>query len=467
MHKKRKALLEKRKALLDKIDAILTAAEGSAEKKLTAEQTEQRKQHRAEIVTIDADVAELDIQIEERNKQTELEQKADSGKGTFESQKGVADVKTGLSDKEFRDLQGYSMVRAFNLCLDGRKLDGIEGEMCQEGQSEQRDAKVERLGGNLIIPQLVLRSAGGLGSMELRDTTATGTTSVAGDQGGVTIQTMLGSLIDRLRKKLILNSMGVTMLGGLQGNIDFPKVIADDEATEKAENAVSAESSVTFSKISLSPRRLPVFVEVSRQLLLQTTADIEAWLRNDMAFQIAQVMDQRGIYGSGSGQPFGILNTAGVGAVALGTNGLAPTYDMIVDLETLVASLDADFGALGYITNTKVRGKLKKTLVGTNTAAQMIWDRQNPASPLNDYKVGVTNIVPSNLVKGGSGAVCSALAFGNFNDCLMGQWGGLEFLINPYSRDTEGLIRINAWTFYDFILRRVESFAVCKDILTT
>ena len=97
----------------------------------------------------------------------------------------------------------------------------------------------------------------------------------------------------------------------------------------------------------------------------------------------------------------------------------------------------------------------------------MIWDKRSPGSPLNEYKVGITNQVPSNLVKGSSGAVCSAIAFGNFNDAVMGQWGGLEFLINPYSKDTEGLIRINCWTFYDFIVRRAESFAVCKDILTT
>lgn len=467
MNKQLKALIEARKAKLDRLDAIL-AINGET-RELTAAELTEHDAIMVEIRSMDGKITKLRESIALRESQDDMDNEIKDKKfGRDVQPRAVADpAREGLSNKEHKDLQNYSFVRALNACLDGRKLDGLEGEMAQEGEKEQREAKVERMGGNLVIPQLVLRSAGALGSMETRDTTATGTTTNPGDQGGVTIATMVGSLIDRLRKKLIMNSMGVTMLGGLQGNIDFPKVIADDEAVEKAENAVSAESSVTFSKISLSPRRLPVFVEVSRQLLMQSTADIEAWLRNDMAFQIAQVMDNRAINGSGSSQPFGILNTVGVGAVALGTNGGAPTYDMIVDMETQVASLDADFGALGYIANTKTRGKLKKTLVASNTAAQMIWDRQNPSSPLNDYKVGVTNLVPSNLVKGGSGAICSGMAFGNFNDALMGQWGGLEFLINPYSRDTEGLIRINAWTFYDFILRRVESFAVVKDILTT
>lgn len=467
MNKQLKDLIDARKAKLDRLDAIL--AVNGENRELTAAETTEHDTIVKDVVVIDGKIKNLKASIALREEQGELETSIAGKKFGKDVKPGVLGdpANSGLSQREHKDLQGYSFVRAINACLDGKELDGLEGEMAEHGVKEQREAKVERMGGNLVIPQLVLRTSGCLGSMETRDTTATGTTSSAGDQGGLTISTMLGSLIDRLRKKLILNSMGVTMLGGLQGNIDFPKVIADDEATEKAENAVSAESSATFSKISLSPRRLPIFVEVSRQLLLQTTVDIEAWLRNDMAFQIAQVMDQRGIYGSGSGQPYGILNTSGVGAVALGTNGAAPTFDLFVDLETAVATLDADIGALGYLTNTKVRGKCKKTLVASNTAAQMIWDRQNPSSPLNDYKVGVTNIVPSTLTKGGSGAVCSAVAFGNFNDALMGQWGGLEFLVNPYSRDTEGLIRLNAWTFYDFLLRRVESFAVCKDILTS
>lgn len=379
----------------------------------------------------------------------------------------------GLSAKDLRDLQKYSFLRAINQRLDGKELDGLEGEMHAEAIKEFRNAKTERQGGNLLIPQLILRHASAVGSFEnlqRRDLTATGTTSVAGDQGGFTIQTSVGSLIDRLRNALVMRQMGVTVIGGLQGNIDFPKVIADDEAVEKAENATSAESSVTFSKVSLSPRRLPVYAELSRQLLLQTTADVEAWVRNDLAFQIAQVMDSRMISGTGSSQPYGILNTAGVGAVALGTDGAAPTWDMIVDMESTIANLNADFGALGYLTNTKVRGKLKKTLVtsgGTaNTAAEMIWDKRSIASPLNEYKVGITNLVPSNLTKG-AGSSLSAMIFGNFNDLLVGQWGGLEFLINPYSRDTEGLIRLNCWTFFDLVVRRVESFAVCKDIITT
>lgn len=457
-----KKLLEKRKALLAKIDATINTAE-TEKRDLTQAELDQRTADLAEIAKLDKEIETETKLAEHRAKQSELETRA-SAQPTPRAIS--AEVRSGLNPREQRDLNQYSIVRALNCLLDGRSLDGIEGEMSQEGQKELRAAGVQRGGGNFFVPQIVLTRSGVVGSMERRDLTATGTTSVAGDQGGLTIQTALGSIIDRLRKKLVMQQLGVTTLGGLQGNIAFPKVTPDDQAVEKAENATSAESSVTFGQINLSPRRLPVFAEVSRQLLMQSTVDVEAWLRNDLAFQIAQVMDARAIYGSGSGQPYGILNTVGVGSVAVGADGGAPTWDHIVGLETAVASVDADIGALAYLTNTKVRGKLKRTSIEASTNAEKIWSRLSPATPLNEYACGVTNLVPSNLTKG-SGTNLSALAFGNFADALMAQWGGLEFLVNPYTKDTEGLIRINCWTFYDFLVRRVESFAVCKDIVTT
>lgn len=463
MKKKLKELIEQRKALLTKIDAILDKADLD-KRDMNPDEEKSVVDLRSEVKGLDTKIEQTKSRIAEREAQDELERNNLSTEPVVRSLADPSIQEEGLSQKEIKALQKYSFVRAFNQLLEGEKLTGLEKEMNEEGAKELRDSKVERANGNLIVPQLILTRAGVLGSMEKRDLTATGGTNT---EGGFTIATQLGSLIDRLRKKLVMANLGTTMLGGLQGNIAFPKVISDDQAVEKAENAAAAESSATFGQITLAPRRLPVFAEVSRQLLLQTSTDVEAWLRNDLAFQIAQVMDSRAINGSGSSQPFGILNTTGVGAVVGGTNGLAPTLAHIVGLETAVAAVDADVGALAYLTNTKVRGKLKLTEQFAGTNGVPIWDTRSPGSPLNGYSAAVTNLVPSTLTKGSASGICSAAIFGNFNDALMGQWGGVEFLVNPYSRDTEGLIRINCWTFYDFIVRRAESFAVMKDILTT
>jgi hypothetical protein len=67
--------------------------------------------------------------------------------------------------------------------------------------------------------------------------------------------------------------------------------------------------------------------------------------------------------------------------------------------------------------------------------------------------------------KGSSGAVCSEIIFGNFADLVIALWGGIEFMINPYSLDTTGLTRINAAVYYDGGVVRPVSFAAMLDAL--
>ena len=410
---------------------------------LTLATAENRELTDAEGTTFDATTAEvraLDAQIE----------RAKTAEAIRAISAGATEPVTGPTAGEQKDLGGYSFLRAINAKLNDRPLDGIEGEMHAEGMKQYRDAGLT-MQGNLIIPQAVLAGAGA----QRRSMTATGQTSVAGDQGGLSIQTNVGSFIERLRAHLVLAGMGTTQLSGLVGNITFPKFIPNDAAADKTEIATANESAPTVASISLAPRRLPVFTTVSRQLLLQTDQSVEAMLRDDLAFQLAQVMDLSGINK--------ILNTAGIGSVAGGTNGAAPTWKNIVDLETAVAALNADYGSLGYLTNPKVRGILKQTAKMGNTIAQPIWGESNT---LNNYNTGVSTQVPGTLNKGTATGLASAIIFGNFRDLIQGQWGGMEFLVNPYANDKEGLIRINAWTFYDEVVRRAESFAAMKDALT-
>jgi len=372
-----------------------------------------------------------------------------------------------FSEGEERDLNSFSFGKAIATLFQNRSLDGVEKEMHEEGVNQYREAGLKQTG-NLIIPQMVMaksshRSSDEMKRSEKRDLTAATTT-----EGEELIQTSVGSLIDRLRNRLVIGQLGATQLSGLVGNIDFPVFGSNDAAVEKAENAASAESSPTFTTKTISPNRLPVHVEYSRQLLIQAQNEsVESMLRNDLAFQIASKIDAAAINGAGTGAiPEGILNTSGIGAVVGGTDGAAPDWADIVDLETAVAIDNADIGSLGYLVNAATRGKLKKTFVDASSNAERVWDTRGGNMPLNGYNTAVSNLVPSNLTKGSSSGVASALIYGNFADVLLAQWGGLEFLINPYTLDTTGLIRLNAWTFYDVLIRRAESFAAMQDALT-
>lgn len=358
------------------------------------------------------------------------------------------------SRSEQRDLSQFSLVRGLRSLMEGRGLSGIELEMHQEAQREGAQAGIA-LRGQLTLPTVLLNHG-------RRDMTATGGSN--GDQGGTTVATNLGSFIELLYSRMVLRGLGAQFLTGLVGNIDMPKLLTGSAPVKKAENAATDESSPTTGKVSLSPKRNGTFIEVSKQLLMQSSVGIEGVLRNDLATALALAMELGAINGGGTAEPTGILNTGSIGSVAGGTDGAAPTWANIVALETAVAVANADIGNLAYLTNPKVRGKLLTTPKVASTDSNMVWS--DGPTPLRGYRAAVTTQVPSTLTKGGSGAVCSAIIFGNFADLVIGQWGGIDISVNPYIKDTEGLVRITADCYYDAAVRRAGSFAAMKDALT-
>lgn len=355
--------------------------------------------------------------------------------------------------KESREAnKGYNLLKALRSQLPNQKLEGLELEMHQEAVKEARElgSSINGIG----IPAIIVEG-------EHRDLTAT--LGTAGDQGGILVPTMISGFIEPLKAKMVLRELGAQFLTGLSGKFDMPVGTAA-AATWEGENDTNAETSPTFSKKSWGPNRLGAFSDISKQLLFQTSFGVQNYVQNEIISAIAMAVEAAAINGAGTGNvPEGILNTTGIGSVAGGINGAAPTLANIIALETAIATANADIGSLGYLTNPGVRGKLKQTAKDTGSGLFVYGDGQNP---LNGYKTLITTQVPNDLTKGTSVGVCSAILFGNFQDLLIGQWGGLDIVVNPYTKAKEGLVElvINSW--WDILVRRAESFAAMKDALT-
>lgn len=284
--------------------------------------------------------------------------------------------------------------------------------------------------------------------------------------GGNLVATELlsGSFIDMLRNAMAINAMGTRMLTGLVGQIAIPKQTGAATAYWVAENGAPTESQQTVGQVTMSPKTVGAFTDISRRLTLQSSIDVEQMVNQDLSTVLGLAIQQAAINGSGaSNQPSGLL-TLVTPSVIGGANGLAPTWQNMIDLETAVAVGNADIGALGYLTNVKVRGKLKSTQKFASTNGMPVWDAGN--QPINGYKVGITNGVPSNLTKGTSTGVCSAIVFGNFSDLMIGLWGSLDIMVDPYTGSTAGTVRVVALQDVDVAVRNIESFATMVDALT-
>ena len=86
---------------------------------------------------------------------------------------------------------------------------------------------------------------------------------------------------------------------------------------------------------------------------------------------------------------------------------------------------------------------------------------------LNGYRAIASNQIPCNLTKGThTTADLSALIFGNWADLVIGEWGILDLNVDTSVNSLAGGIRVIALQDVDIALRRAESFAVIKDMIT-
>ena len=279
-----------------------------------------------------------------------------------------------------------------------------------------------------------------------------------------------GSFIEVLRAKAKVMSLGARMLSGLVGNIAIPR---QDSATStywvSPEGADLTESEVLFDQVTMSPKTLGARSQYTRQLLMQSTPDIEMLVRDDLSKVMALAIDAACVSGTGAnGQPTGILNTAGIGSVALGANGGAITIDALIDLETTLTEANVDEENLAYLTNAKQIGALKKL---KDANGRYLWTQypgvfgQRTPTPgeINGYMAARSNNVPSNLTKG-TGTNLSAVIFGNWGELIIGEWGVLEVLPNPYGAGfNSGSIDIRALQSVDVKMRHTASFAAITD----
>jgi len=248
-------------------------------------------------------------------------------------------------------------------------------------------------------------------------------------------------------KSAILNL--ATHLTGLSGNIEIPRQTGSTTAYEVGETDALTDSDIDLDQITMSPKRLGASSGYSKQLLAQSSLDVENLIKNDIITQIALKIDAVAVNR--------ILNETGVGLVSLGDDGAPPKWEHFVELESLIAMANADVNRMQYVINAKTRGYCKTTPKVDGYPQYIIEGKQ-----INGYGYKVSNQIPSNLTKG-NGTDLSAILFGNYADLMIGFWGGIDIIVDPYSRKKEGVVEITADQFYDMAVRHPQSFAVIKD----
>ena len=367
-------------------------------------------------------------------------------------------------DLSEREKARYSMIRAVNASLskDWSKA-GFELECSNEVSKRLGRAASGELG--FFVPTNIPFAS--------RATYTVGTPG-AGVVGGTLVATNLltGSFIEMLRNRARVMQLGATVLSGLVGAVDIPRQTGATSTFWTAEGVDTSKAEATFDKVSMNMKTIGTYSQITRNMLMQSTPDIDMLARADMIAQMALGIDLAALSGSGAGgQPLGIGNQAGVGTVIGGVNGAAITIDHYIDLETQVTGANAPEDSLAYLGNAKTVGSTKKL---KSTTGQYLWTNapggQRTATPgeINGYAFARSNQARSTLTKGTANGVCSEVFFGAWSEVLIGEWGVLEIVPNPYDASVykSGGVLLRALQSVDIGVRHAASFAVMSDALT-
>lgn len=339
----------------------------------------------------------------------------------------------------------YSYARAIGAALaraEGQAVSGFEVEVSQD--IERNLPANTRSHGGIYVPLSMSRAAI---SESLYNTA---------NKGAETVFTQPGELIDMLRNQSVAVRLGARVMGGLQGPVSFPKQATANSAYWMPENDGTnvTAGNATLASVTLSPKTLQATTAYSRQLVAQSTLDVENFIRQDLAAVHALAWDVAVLHGSGSAnQPTGLYAAGSVNSVAMGG---VPTFGKLIDMVTEVNKDNALAGNLAFLTTPGMAGKLAQTVVAASTDTRMIWGGSLSEGNLAGYQALSSNQVSATLGGGSE----HGIIFGDWTQCMIGQWGAMEIIVDPYALKKQGMIEITSFQLCDIAFRHTTAF--CK-----
>lgn len=388
---------------------------------LATAETEKRSLNPAEQAAFDKFKAEI----------TSLE--ADEQRATFMEDCERRAAGDPVGDRSFSAVQRQvNVVEVIRAQMEGRSLSGAAAEFAQE--TERRTGRKAQ---GVFVP---------LSAIESR---AVNTTSTAPEL--VPTIHRADQYIEPFRNSLLARRLGVRVLSGLSGNLSIPKHGTGTTVGWVAENAALPTGDMTFDGVTLAPKHAGGITEQSRQLIMQSSPDIEQLVRDDLSFMLAQAIDSALIQGGGTNEPVGVLSTSGIQTASLSTLSWQNVLAMLQKLDIVNAS------AANIVASTKAKAKLAGTLKAAGIAGYIL-----EGGKVGDLPAYFSNQVAEKTGTPNTGRVIA----GDWSQVMLGIWSEVDILVNPYAETAygKGNVLIRAMATVDAAVRHPEAFVVADDL---
>lgn len=339
----------------------------------------------------------------------------------------AAEIASPLNvDLSRSEKQSYSLLRAISASASGDwSKAGLERE---------------------ISETIAERSGGSNGGFYMPSDMAWGQrdlTAGTNNAGGFLVGTdhLGGSFIDALRAAMVTTRLGARVMSNLQGNVSIPKLATGTSTYWVAEDGAPTEGQPVFASVSLAPKALASYVQISRQLLIQSDPSVEATIQNDITQALSVAIDAAALAGTGSSnQPTGILATTGIGSVSFASAG-NPTFAEVVAIESAISSDNALGQNMAFVTTPALAGAMK-TITKDSGSGRFI----NEDNQIMGYSVNPTSSMTANT-----------LLLGDFSQLMIAQFGAVEVITDRNAQT--GQLTLGLHVLCDIGVRHAESFS--------
>ncbi len=373
--------------------------------------TEARNFNEDEQVSYDAKIENID----KLKKDIEMVERQEKLNAEIASNVGSASVQKTSDLKEVRN---YSVFKAIKGMMNNN-LDGVEKEMHDQAVNEARAAGFSVNG--LGIPAFL---------MESRADVTQGTSAIA--------PTNVLAYADAMREASVFDKVGAQILTGLSANTTIPVTGASSVAWASEVDA-AADGGANFGKVELTPIRLAATVDISKQLLLQNSG-AEAAIMADLGRAVGGKIDQA-IFNATTitGAPVSISATSGCGTIteAAFSDGVSVMKDLVAAEQELGLAGGLE-GALSYVCSPELISQIKRGVQVASVSAGL------DGMLVNGYPIKFTNGCSKSA--GASGD----FVYGDFSKLIVGLFGGVDIMVDPYTQAANGQTRLVVNNYLDF-----------------
>lgn len=315
----------------------------------------------------------------------------------------------------------FRLLKTINDIANNKSVDEVASAVINNGTEEMRKSGLS-YGGQIQLPTSELRS----------------TVTVAAE-GEDVVATDLYDILEPLRAKNVLVQAGAKFLTNLTGDVQVP-VMGAGAVTWEGETADAKDAGYTFTSKKLSPKRLTAYVDISKQFLVQDSKSAEALIRQDLINAINSKLEAT-ILGSEEGtttKPAGIFYSA----EGLSTVG---TYADIAEFEAGIEDNNV-VGECKYIMSNKAKAAYRTMQKGNGVGFVYENGTIDGTAVLNTSNVADKNI-----------------AYGDWSNLAIGQWGAIDLTVDPYTKAAAGQVRLVINAYFDAVVLRPEAIVVGKE----